>query len=310
MVKEPLVTILVVTCNSSKTIVATLDSMKIQTYQNIELVVSDDCSRDNTVELVKTWAQENEGRFAAVKIITTDKNSGVAANNNRGLQVATGYYIKPIAGDDKLISNAIERYVAFLERTGEMICVSDLQIFCDDEGVDIPQGKIDSYNRCFELCKESREAKLRRLAYEYVLLSPGYFYRRELPAKIGGYDDRFPMSEEVPFAMRVLKAGYDICPLDEKLVLYRYSGESLSQHHGEKLGNRRWFKDNRRIFYKIQLPELIRTFRPFHAYSRMMRIEQTNTLYYDGVFAKIGYIIIGILNPYTYYTWIRKTLKR
>ena len=56
---EPLVSICVITYNSSKTVVETLESIKNQSYSNIELVVSDDCSPDNTVELVQQWLEKN-----------------------------------------------------------------------------------------------------------------------------------------------------------------------------------------------------------------------------------------------------------
>ena len=56
---EQLVSVVVITYNSSQTVVETLDSIKTQTYQNIELIVSDDCSSDNTVEVVQNGIDEN-----------------------------------------------------------------------------------------------------------------------------------------------------------------------------------------------------------------------------------------------------------
>lgn len=307
---HPLVSVIIITYNSSRTVVETLESIKRQTYQDIELIVTDDSSKDNTQDVINDWLKVNDGRFERVVTVYSNNNIGLAGNVNRGYRVAQGKFFKCLAGDDCLIDTAIEKYVDYLVSNGNKFCVSNLEIFSGDANIIVPETKVKAYAHCFELCKESRKDKIKRLAFEYVLLSPGYFYDREVIDKLGGLDERFPMSDEVPFAMKVLKAGYDICALDEKLVLYRYSGESLSQHQGEKLGNKRWFKDNRRIFYLIQLPELLRTLRPIHAYSKMMRIEQTNMLYYNNVFAKIGYIIIGILNPYTYYTWMRRKLKR
>ena len=60
---EPLVSIIVMTYNSEKYILETLESVRAQTYKNIELLVTDDCSIDNTVELVNVWIQENKFRF-------------------------------------------------------------------------------------------------------------------------------------------------------------------------------------------------------------------------------------------------------
>ncbi len=56
--ENPLVSIIVCTYNSSKYVLETLESAKEQTYQNVELIVSDDCSTDNTVELCRKWIAE------------------------------------------------------------------------------------------------------------------------------------------------------------------------------------------------------------------------------------------------------------
>lgn len=305
---RPLVSVIVITYNSGKTVLETLESIKNQTYQNIELVITDDCSKDNTCELVNVWLSENASYFTNTAVVFSEVNTGVAENDNRGVTASSGMYIKALAGDDCLRADAIERFVTFMEAYNLDFCVSNLQLFSDLGTV--PESKIQSYQRCFELCKENREEKLKRLAYEYILLSPGYFYKREVFDKVGGYDKRFPMSEEVPFAMRVLKAGYDIVALEEKLVLYRYSGESLSQHHGKKLGNRKWFEDNRKIYYIYQLPELLKRFRWLKAYSKMVQYEQTNLAYQDGILPRIGGGILCLINPYTYYTIIRRVWGR
>ena len=79
--RQPLVSINITTYNSSKFIIETLESAKMQTYQNIELIVSDDSSVDNTVELCKKWIEKNKERFVRCKVITVEKNTGIAANS-------------------------------------------------------------------------------------------------------------------------------------------------------------------------------------------------------------------------------------
>lgn len=69
----PLVSVSVITYNSAKTVIETLDSIKAQTYQNIELIVSDDCSTDNTVEICRDWLTKNEKRFVRMELITVEK---------------------------------------------------------------------------------------------------------------------------------------------------------------------------------------------------------------------------------------------
>lgn len=80
-----LVSCTVLSYNSAKTILETLESIKAQTYQNIELIVSDDCSKDNTVELCRQWIAVNKNRFVRVVLLTVKENTGVCANGNRAI---------------------------------------------------------------------------------------------------------------------------------------------------------------------------------------------------------------------------------
>ena len=105
--KQPLVSIIVITYNSSKYVLETLESAKAQTYQNIELIVSDDCSIDNTVEICKEWIEKDKERFVRTELITAEKNTGIPANCNRGVKAAQGEWVKLIAGDDMIIYTSV-----------------------------------------------------------------------------------------------------------------------------------------------------------------------------------------------------------
>ena len=73
----PLVSVPVITYNSSKTVLETLDSIYNQTYQNLELIVSDDCSTDNTVGICREWIEAHKKRFVRTELLTVEKNTGV-----------------------------------------------------------------------------------------------------------------------------------------------------------------------------------------------------------------------------------------
>jgi alpha-1,3-rhamnosyltransferase len=94
-------------------VVETLESIKDQIYENIELIISDDCSGDDTVSVCKEWLYINNSWFADTKIIEADKNSGIPANCNRGLHATSGEWIKFIAGDDALEQDSIKDYIEF-----------------------------------------------------------------------------------------------------------------------------------------------------------------------------------------------------
>jgi alpha-1,3-rhamnosyltransferase len=111
-----LVSVPVVTYNAASFVEETLESIFNQTYGNIELVISDDCSKDNTIEIVQKWCEEErvKERFTAIKIVTVPKNTGVSANCNRAISASKGEWIKFIAGDDILLPTCIEDNLNFV----------------------------------------------------------------------------------------------------------------------------------------------------------------------------------------------------
>ena len=90
---HPLISVLVIAYNSAKTIIETLDSIKKQTYPELELIVTDDCSSDNTIFITKKWIENNHGRFIRVKLVTSAQNTGISANYNRGEDECSGEWI-------------------------------------------------------------------------------------------------------------------------------------------------------------------------------------------------------------------------
>ena len=103
--------IVIVTYNSSKTIISTLESVKAQTYKPLEVIISDDGSKDDTLEVCKKWIRDNENELYSVKIVTTPQNTGVVNNCNRGVGAVSGKcnWLKFIAGDDMFAPRCLPR---------------------------------------------------------------------------------------------------------------------------------------------------------------------------------------------------------
>lgn len=114
--KYPLVTVGVIAYNSGKTIVETLESVRNQTYplSNIELLIADDCSPDDTVKIAEKWLEKFGGLFENARILTSSSNQGIAHNMNQALRAAKGEYFKCIAADDLLMDTCIAEYVDYM----------------------------------------------------------------------------------------------------------------------------------------------------------------------------------------------------
>ena len=107
-----LVSVIVATYNCAPYIEDALNSVFRQTHNELELVVTDDCSNDDSVAVATRWIEAHRDRFVSVSQTQTVRNSGVTANYNTGLDMAHGVWIKCLDGDDILTDNAIETYLA------------------------------------------------------------------------------------------------------------------------------------------------------------------------------------------------------
>jgi len=224
--ENPLVSILVATYNSARWVIETLESAKNQTYRNIELVISDDCSTDNTVELCKEWLIANEQYFIRTVLITVEQNTGIAANANRAIQESQGEWIKFVAGDDALLNSCISDNLLFVFKFPEChILQSNAKKYRDifDEKYFIENAL---YNKLF--CSNSITAlkQFRILCFECPVVAPAIFIKRELLVQVGGFDTSF-FIEDYPLWLKITSLGYKIYYLDKPTVKYRLHNSSV-----------------------------------------------------------------------------------
>ena len=121
--QHPLVSVAVIAYNSAEYILETLESIKAQTYDNIELIVSDDCSSDNTLDICRKWIDDNQTRFINVRIVESPTNPGQSGNYNRAFDACTGEWIKEIDGDDALMPDCISTYMQYAANHPDVQCI-------------------------------------------------------------------------------------------------------------------------------------------------------------------------------------------
>ncbi|MFD2370799.1 glycosyltransferase family 2 protein [Brevibacillus sp. GCM10020057] len=107
---HPLVSVITPAYNAARFIRATIESVKSQTYPHWELILIDDCSRDETVDLIR-----QEFGDPRIRLIELTCNSGAAVARNTGIQAARGKYIAFLDSDDLWLPEKLERQVAFMQ---------------------------------------------------------------------------------------------------------------------------------------------------------------------------------------------------
>lgn len=111
MGKEELVSIVIPVYNSEKFIKETIQTVENQTYQNWELLLVNDCSTDNSENIIK----EYEGKDQKIRLINLEKNSGAAIARNKGIDEAKGKYIAFLDADDLWDKQKLEKQIKFMQ---------------------------------------------------------------------------------------------------------------------------------------------------------------------------------------------------
>lgn len=252
MQNHPLVSVPVITYNSSKFIIETLESIKLQTYNNIELIISDDCSTDNTVEICKDWLKRNESRFVRTLLIESNKNTGTSANGNRGEKACQGEWVKLIAGDDILLPSCISDYIDFVSLHPDAKYVfGRVEAFggSEERNKEITENCVN-----YSFFKLSAKQQYHSLAMGAWLLAPTCFYNRSVAIKHNiKNDESIKLIEDLPKWMNVTKAGIRMTLMDKVVVRYRLHDGSISTSNTLSVA---FLKDGFRIYMAYEAREL------------------------------------------------------
>lgn len=295
--KLPLVSVPVITYNSSAYILDGLESIKAQTYKNIELIISDDCSTDNTVEICRQWLEENKDRFVRTLLVTSDKNTGVAGNCNRSVAPCQGEWIKGLSGDDRFLPHTIQRYVDFVLKHPEAdICAAKLKLFGEDQFL-LADAERFYESICYTNLKKDLHHQQTTILKTLFVPGPCLFYKKKLWSEIGGFDEKYQFCEEYPFSLRVLYNENQIFFLNEELYGYHIRSNSLCR---EKKGlNYRVQRDLDNYTLDERIPLLISEKKYFTAFDLYITVKRRISSM-DKSFSRHWYNALRYISPLRY----------
>lgn len=223
---EGLVSVVVISYNSENTIIETLESIKNQSYNNLELIVSDDCSIDNTLNVCRSWLSNTAYRFKNIELITSDINKGIPSNCNRGIKVSSSNYVKLIAADDVLYPNAIETYVKTAMHSEASFFISNMKLFYGNF-TDVRNVKVCPRYLNALISKDPR-LQFNKLLKDYFGCAPTFFFKKDTFVALNYFDESIVFMEDYPFALKATQSGYYYEYIDEELVYYRIRENSVS----------------------------------------------------------------------------------
>jgi glycosyltransferase involved in cell wall biosynthesis len=313
---DSLVSVIIATYNSSSYVVETLESVLNQTWKELELIITDDCSSDNSVELCQEWLIENQCRFVRTKILSFEKNTGIAANANRGLHAAKGIWIKFLGADDTLKPSCIEDNVSWItSHDGAKVLFSRIEIYKNKFD---PQFLIQTtpgvpYDQNGILAPErSAESQYKMLLIsDRIHYTPSIFLHRDTLLSLGGFDEKYRMLEDYPLWIKLTRKGHKLHFMDKVTVNYRRHSKAINNTGKPCLINPNYFKTEgfRKEYTYPYLPADIRLNERFIWY--VSQIFRFNYLNRNVKAAKLLLEILTIyLNPFKYYIRFRKLINK
>lgn len=203
------VSIITCTYNSAKTVADTIRSVNAQTYTNIEHIIVDGLSKDNTLEIVKQYAGERQ-------IVKCEKDNGIYDAFNKGIKMATGDIIGVLNSDDFFTSdNIIEQVVNAFNK----------------ENIDAVYGDIhfvnpDNLNKCVRYYS-SKSFRPWMMRMGFMFAHPSFYVKREYYENIGLYKTDYKIAADFELLLRFVvknKINCKYLPLD--FVTMRTGGAS------------------------------------------------------------------------------------
>lgn len=244
MALEKLVSVCINAYNSAEVIGETLESVLNQTYKNLQIIIVDDCSTDNTAEIVKSYDDDR------IELYTLPKNFNISNANNECLHRAKGEYIAHIDSDDIWAEDKIEKQIKFLEENPQYGACFTHATLIDKTGRIFASGELpEAFLTLFDRENMTQAGFVRRF-YDHsnFLCHSSVVMRMSVYEKLGDHDLTLNKLHDYDYWIRM----NFICPLyiyPEKLVFYRiWHANNSTLGNAETIGHNEEYV---RIAYKL-----------------------------------------------------------
>jgi len=288
----PLVSIIVPCYNHQKYVKETIESIVNQTYKNIELIVIDDGSKDNSVQVIQELA--NEYHFTFIY----RSNKGLSATLNEGINLANGKYFCVCASDDKYLFDKIAKQVKFMENNlNYEMCYGKVIQFNDNDSkkieiINAPSGFIfdDLINHNF-------------IPAVTAMVKADLFHH------VGSFDEKLSI-EDWDMWLRIA-SKYQIGYMDEYLAYYRQhesnnSLNSLKMYESTRSIIKKWHSYN--SYEYIYLSNELSYFNKFALENKVKALSQLKYVFLNlhRLLAWKG--IIKLLIPYSLFRFLKNSV--
>jgi glycosyltransferase involved in cell wall biosynthesis len=227
---QPLVSICIPTYNAEKTVVSTFQSILNQTYQNLEIIVVNNASTDNTLALLQQFKDPR------IKIYTNEENIGGERNWSRCIGLASGEYIAIFHSDDLYMPEMVEKQVQTFHDNPSVGAVFTMANHINERGEIIGESILLPAELKGKGIYYFSEIFIAILGNLNFLMCPSAMVRNEIYKELAPFNiERFGTSADLDMWLMILKR-HPIAILDEKLMCYRISNKVIVKIGEEYFG--------------------------------------------------------------------------
>ena len=225
--EHPLITVITPYYNNESTVLLALDSLFLQTYDNIQFLFIDDGSasfdRDAITRYIEAHKKENIREYT---VLQNGENLGTVKTINHGLEAAKGEYIFLLAADDCYCDERVlSDWVAEFLRTGADVITAKRAVYDQDLETFLYYAPTKKQIRSIK--EKAPTELLECLTGENYIFGACTAYSRKSYDYVGGkLDERFRLIDDHPFHLKLLHAGVPILFFDREVIRYRMGGVS------------------------------------------------------------------------------------
>lgn len=222
--EELLISVIILSYNGSNDLIKCLNSLNNLNYKNTELILVDNNSQDNSVEIVKN-------NYKNVKIVELKKNFGFALGNNIGVACANGDYIVLLNQDTVVDKNWLTELVK-VAKSSEKIGIVGSKIYYYDKRniIDFAGSSCDKYGNTRQIGAEKRDNKVLNIKRKsFYICGASLLFKREVYENIKLFDPFYFMYyEDVDFCWRAWISGYDVIYTPKSFIYHKINNSSQS----------------------------------------------------------------------------------
>jgi glycosyltransferase involved in cell wall biosynthesis len=209
----PRVSVLMPTYNNGRFLGEAVESIRLQSFSDLEFIIVDDASTDGSRHLLEAHAREDP----RIRVLRNDRNRGIVHSLNKGLSVCRGDYVARMDGDDIALPARIERQIAVLDENPGIVVLGGAISYIDGKGHDMGIVR--------------RSGVKRSLLARNPLLHPTVIFRRDVLVRHGlAYGERYRYAEDYYLWLQMSRLG-SLDAVGDLVLKYRLTRETTRMRH-------------------------------------------------------------------------------